>query len=214
MAAHPELIDVNGTEKELHYFWNHINSIDYNAEFDQIMLSVRGNSELWVIDHSTTTEEAPGHSGGKYGKGGDLLYLWGNPLTYSAGNKNDQTLFEQHDCQWIEPGCPGNGNILIFNNGLKRPDGNYSSVDEIVSPVDSLGFYSLTIGNAFEPQAPLWVYTAANKTDFFSEAISGAQRLPNGNILIDDGVHGVFWEVTPEKEIVWEYVCPVIKKAP
>jgi hypothetical protein len=214
ITAHAELIDVNGTGNKVHYFWNHMNSIDYNEKFDQIMLSVRGNSELWIIDHSTTSEESAGHSGGNYGKGGDLLYRWGNPLAYGAGDKNDQTLFDQHDCQWIESGCPGEGNILIFNNGLKRPDGNYSSVDEIAPPVDTLGFYSLTMGNAFKPQVALWIYMAPKKSDFFSEAISGAQRLPNGNTLIDDGVHGVFWEVTPEKEIVWEYICPVDREGP
>jgi len=213
-TSHPGLIDVNGMGEEVHYFWNHMNSIDYNAELNQIMLSVRGNSELWVIDHSTTTEEATGHSGGTYGKGGDILFRWGNPLTYGAGDQTDQTLFEQHDCQWIEPGCPGEGNILVFNNGLNRPDGSYSSVDEIVPPVDSNGFYALTAGSAFEPEEALWIYTTPNKTDFFSEAISGAQRLPNGNTLIDDGVHGTFWEVTPGKEIVWEYICPVDRNGP
>jgi hypothetical protein len=48
------------------------NSIYYNEALDQIMLSVRGNSEVWVIDHGTTTTEAAGHAGGRYGKGGDL----------------------------------------------------------------------------------------------------------------------------------------------
>jgi len=214
-ASHPELVDVNGTNKQLSYFWNHMNSIDYNAEFDQIMMSVRGNSELWVIDHSTTTEEAAGHSGGTYGKGGDLLFRWGNPSTYSRGDRNDQMLFEQHDCQWVEPGKPGEGNILVFNNGLSRLDGsNYSSVDEIVPPVDSSGFYILAAGSAFEPHELLWTYTAPNKTDMYAEAISGAQRLWNGNTLICDGTHGTFLEVTPVKELVWEYNCPVDNNGP
>lgn len=96
-AAHPELVDVNGSGGKVAAFWNHMNSIHYNPELDQIMMSVRGNSELWVIDHSTTTEEAAGHSGGRYGKGGDLLYRWGNPSTYGAGDRNDQQLFQRHD---------------------------------------------------------------------------------------------------------------------
>lgn len=212
VADHPELVDVSGTGRRVHYFWNHMNSIDYNAELDQIMLSVRGNSELWVIDHSTTTEEAASHSGGRYGKGGDLLYRWGNPATYSAGNASDRTLFEQHDAQWIEAGYPGEGNILVFNNGLRRPDGNYSSVDEIVPPVDENGNYTDPMpGSAYEPTVQTWVYTAENQADFYSEAISGAQRLPNGNTLICDGVHGIFFEVSPQGEIVWKYVNPVVK---
>ena len=178
-ADHPELVDPNGSGGRIAAFWNHMNSIDYNPELDQIIMSVRGNSELWVIDHSTTTEQAASHAGGTYGKGGDLIYRWGNPSTYSTGDNKDQQLFQQHDTQWIEPGCPGEGNMLIFNNGLKRNDGSsYSSVDEIVPPVDENGFYSLTSGSAFGPESILWTYYAENKSDFYSEAISGAQRLP------------------------------------
>jgi len=205
-SNHPELINIHGTGEELHYFWNHMNSIDYNPELDQIIMSVRGNSELWIIDHSTTTEEAAGHTGGSSGKGGDLLYRWGNPATYGRGI--DQKLFEQHDAQWIEQGIPGAGNILIFNNGLSRPDGNYSSVDEIVPPVDANGNYFMADGEAFGPLEQIWTYHGENKSDLYSEAISGTQRLPNGNTLICDGTHGVFLEVTPEKEIVWKYVSP------
>jgi hypothetical protein len=214
VADHPELIDVHGSGGNIRPFWNHMNSIDYNEEFDQIILSVRGNDEIWIIDHSTTTEEAAGHTGGNSGKGGDLLYRWGNPQTYDIGNANDQKLFEQHDAQWIETDCPGEGNILIFNNGNNRPGGSYSSVDEIVPPVDSNGNYDYTPGSPYAPEDPIWVYTAENPTDLFSEAISGAQRLPNGNTLIDDGVHGTIFEVTPEKEIVWLYVNPVINTGP
>ena len=105
--------------------------------------------------------------------------------------------------------------MLIFNNGLKRNDGSsYSSVDEIVPPVDENGFYSLTSGSAFGPESILWTYYAENKSDFYSEAISGAQRLPNGNTLICDGTHGRLFEVTTEGEVVWDYINPVVKEGP
>ena len=63
----------------------------------QIMLSVFEFSELWVIDHSTKTAEAAIHEGGRSGKGGDLLYRWGNPRAYRAGTVKDQKLFGQHN---------------------------------------------------------------------------------------------------------------------
>ena len=72
----------------------HTNSIDYNEEFDQILISVCNFNEIWVIDHSTTTAEAAGHTGGNSGKGGDLLYRWGNPAAYRAGTTSDQKLFK------------------------------------------------------------------------------------------------------------------------
>jgi hypothetical protein len=214
ISAHPELIDVQSNGgRETVAFWNHMNSIDYNPGLDQILLSVRGSSEIWIIDHSTTKTEAAGHSGGKSGKGGDLLYRWGRSQAYGAGSTSSQQLFQQHDAQWIDPGLPGAGNILIFNNGLSRPAGLYSTVDEIVPPVDENGNYTLTSGS-YGPTNILWTYKANPPSSLYSEAISGCQRLPNGNTLICDGTHGVITEVNSSGEIVWEYVNPVVATGP
>jgi len=207
VGQHPELVDINygaedGKERA---DWNHINSIDYNEELDQIILSVHNQHEIWVIDHSTTTEEAAGHSGGNSDKGGDLLYRLGNPQTYRAGESSDQKFFGQHDAQWIPQGYPGQGDILLFNNGEGRPEGQYSSVEEFIPPVDGNGTYYLLPGSAYGPNEPTWIYTADNPSDFFAGYLSGAQRLPNGNTLICDGDHGVFFEVTQEGKMVWTY---------
>jgi hypothetical protein len=201
VADHPELADFNFADG-VATSWLHTSSIDYNEAFDQILVSSHNLGEIWVIDHSTTTAEAAGHTGGNSGKGGDLLYRWGNPQSYRAGDENDQVFSGQHDAQWIEPWCPGAGNILVLNNGLER---NYASVDEIVPPVDSTGNYSYVPGSAYEPEAPIWTCTPAG---FHPMKYSGAQRLPTGNTLICDGPEGYFFEVTPEQETVWEYVNP------
>ena len=131
-----------------------MNSVDYNAALDQIVVSVHEFSEIWIIDHSTTTAEAAGHTGGRSGKGGDLLYRWGNPRVYRAGTKADQTLFAQHNAQWIPRGLPGEGHMLVFNNGGQRPDGSYSSVDELVLPVDGQGRYTREPGASYGPKKP------------------------------------------------------------
>lgn len=205
VGDHPELIDINYGVLTGFLDWNHFNSVDYNEEFDQILISSHVQNEIWIIDHSTTTEEAAGHTGGRYDKGGDLLYRWGNPQVYRAGNANNQHFFGQHDARWIESGFPGEGHITVFNNGFLRPGPSYSSVDEIVPPVDENGFYFLQPGYAYGPKEPIWNYSAENPTDFYSPIISGAERLPNGNTLICSGVPGLFFEVTHGKEIVWEY---------
>lgn len=206
VSAHPELIDINfgGNRAD----WNHINSIDYNEKFNQILLSVHEFDEIWVIDHSTTIEEAAGHSGGKYGKGGDLLYRWGNPQAYKQGTEDDKKYFRQHDGRWVEEGCPGEGNILVFNNGEGRPGGRYSSVDEIIPPVDENGFYEYTPGTAYGPEEQIWIYTMPNPSDMFSMMCGSSQRLPNGNTLICSASQGFFLEVTEENEIVWRYDNP------
>jgi len=206
-AAHPERIDVDCNGRPVPAFWNHGNSIAFNPQLGQIMLSARGCNEIWIIDHSTTTEEAAGSKGGRAGKGGDLLYRWGNPAAYGRGTSDDRQLFQQHDAQWIPEGCPGAGHILVFNNGLDR---GYSSVEEIVPAVDSRGRYAIEPGRPFGSDRPAWRYQATNPTDFYSSEVSGAHRLPNGNTLISAGVRGTFFEVTPAGETVWEYVNPVV----
>ncbi len=211
VSSHPELIDCDGDGRLLPCFWNHMNSIQYNAKFDQIILSVRGNSEIWVIDHSTTTQQAAGHTGGRYGKGGDLLYRWGNPACYKIGNSSTRKLFEQHDAQWIDSLCPGAGNMLVFNNGVGR---GYSSIDQFVPPVDSLGFYYRAPGAAFGPSAAVWTYTATPPSSMYAADISGSQRLPNGNTFICYGTLGNFLEVTAGGQLVWKYINPVINTGP
>jgi hypothetical protein len=189
--------------------WNHFNSVGYNPELDQIVVSVPHFSEIWIIDHSTTTAEAAGHTGGRSGKGGDLLYRWGNPRACRAGTKADQRLFAQHNANWIPRGLPGEGHMLVFNNGGRRPDGDYSSVDELVLPVDSDGRYTREPGAAFGPSQAAWSYRGAKKSDFYAFFISGAHRLPNGNTMICSGPNGTLFEVTPQKEVVWKYINPV-----
>jgi hypothetical protein len=208
VSEHPERVDVNCNGRGAPAFWNHMNSITYNAKLNQIMLSVRGCNEIWILDHSTTTQQAAGHTGGKSGKGGDLLYRWGNPAAYGRGGSRDRQLFEQHDARWIPDGFPGAGNILIFNNGLDR---GYSSLEEITPPMDASGAYAIAGNGAYGPSKPVWNYTAANKTDFFSSEISGAHRLPNGNTLVCAGVLGTFFEITPQGKTVWKYVNPVVR---
>jgi hypothetical protein len=165
-------------------------------------------NEIWILDHSTTKEEAKGHTGGRWGKGGDLLYRWGNPRTYRNGTRLEQRLFGQHNIQWIPKGLPGAGHLLVFNNGGSRKPEEYSSVDELVPPTDTDGHYIRPKRGPFGPDKPVWSYTAPNKKDFFSWFISGAQRLPNGNTLINAGAVGIVFEVTSEGETVWKFANP------
>jgi Arylsulfotransferase (ASST) len=188
--------------------WMHVNAVAYNAELDQIALSSPSFHEIWIIDHSTTREEAKGHTGGRWGKGGDILYRWGNPRAYRNGTSLEQRLFGQHNIQWIPKGLSGEGHLLVFNNGGGRKPVEYSSVDEFVPPTSKDGNYTRPKRGPFGPAQPIWSYTASNKKDFYSWFISGAQRLPNGNTLINAGAVGIVFEVTPESETVWKFANP------
>jgi hypothetical protein len=210
----PERIDINGdilgvarppanpTADILH-----VNGIAYNAELDQIVLSVPRFNELWVIDHSTTTAEARGSTGGWSGKGGDLLYRWGNPQAYGRGTEADRRLGFQHDTRWIAAGAPGAGHLMIFSNrhGGPGPNAGRTTVFEIAPPVGADGRYTLPAEGPFGPLDPAWTYAAA---DFSAQYISGAYRLPDGKTLISSGPQGRVFEVTPDGRIVWEYWSP------
>ena len=217
---HPELIDLNFLLEMISEHrkldpddWLHTNTVDYNPELDQIMLSPRHYSELWIVDRSATTEEARGHSGGNGGMGGDLLYRWGNPRAYGHGDADDQRLFWQHQTHWIAPGLPGAGNILVFNNGNELPgyERHYSSVDEIVPPVDGYG-YRRADGGAYLPDGLAWTYAAETPGDFYAPVASGTQRLPNGNTLVVHSTAGIIFQVTPDGRVVWEYVVPLDRR--
>ena len=206
VADSPELLDINflnNNNGEAN--WLHINSIQYNEQLDQIVLSSRRLSEIYVIDHSTTIEESASHSGGNYGKGGDFLYRWGNPIAYDKGTIDNQTLDSQHHAHWIQDGLTDAGKILIFNNGNAR---GYSSIDLISPPESAPGVYSYDVSTGYGPSVAEWTYTSPTPTDFFSAILSSGQRLPNGNTLICDGDSGYFFEITPTNQIVWEYINP------
>jgi hypothetical protein len=188
--------------------WMHINAVAYSAELDQVVLSSPHFCEIWIIDHSTTTEEARGHTGGRCGKGGDILYRWGNPRAYQRGSAVDRRLFFQHNIQWIPKDMRGEGHLLVFNNGLGRKPEQYSSVDEFIPPTDDDGNYVRPAHEPFGPEQAFWSYTASNPKDFFAWFVSGAQRLSNGNTLINSGAVGVVFEVTPQNEIVWKFANP------
>ncbi|MEM1319990.1 MAG: aryl-sulfate sulfotransferase [Bacteroidota bacterium] len=215
ISEHPELLNMDAISR---FDWEQresfmINGMGYNAELDQIALSVRKMSEVVIIDHTTTTQEAAGHTGGKYGKGGDILYRWGNPQNYGAGTSNDRFLFFQHNPHWIEEG-PHKGKMTCYNNGLNRPidttvEVNYSNVPIINTPVDADGFYpNLSPGEAHLPQAPDMIIGPETNTPFFSGYTSGAHIFPNGNVFITEGVRGRIFEINPAGQTVWQYTVP------
>ena len=158
------------------------------------MLSVRGFSELWLIDR---------------GSSGDIQYRWGNPIAYGRGSEEDHLLFKQHDCHWIEEGLPGAGEVLIYNNGNDRPEGYYSTVEQIKLPEIINGEYPIGDVLPYGPVASEWTYPESLDIDFFSQNVSGAQRLENGNTLICEGASGHIFEINEIGETVWDYINPV-----
>lgn len=113
---------------------------------------------------------------------GGFLWKWGPG---ELGHAHNPTLVD-------------NGNILIFDNGFHRP-----------ATSGGAGFaYSRVIEVDMKTNEIKWEYKDENPFSFFSPICGSAQRLPNGNTLICESTKGRIFEVTTEKEIVWEFTNP------
>lgn len=205
VADHPELLNINvqtsggmggpGGGGD----WFHVNGIHYNEELDQIAFSSRFLSEIFIIDHSTTSAEAASHSGGNSGKGGDFLYRWGNPSNYGAPGA--QVIpGAVHDIRWItNDGRPNAGYLQIFNN--TGGGGNSSTVDAWNPPLSADGYnYDWTPGQAYAPSTYEWRHECLD----YAWGQSAADRLPNGNTFVN--MSGEYmYEVDSLDNVVWQY---------
>jgi len=194
VADHPELLNINYNNSPQTTDWLHLNGVDYNPHLDQIVFSSHYMNEIYVVDHSTTTEEAAGHSGGNSGRGGDILYRWGNPAAYGAPGAN--VFHVVHNGHWVPEGCPRANDIVVFNNnGISN---NQSSVDIIDPPFDGYN-YSWTPGTAYEPDTYCWRHACNGH----SNSMSSSQQLPNGNMLICIAQAGFIYEIDSNQNMIW-----------
>ena len=207
ILEHPELINMGARPSTTRDEIFMINGFDYNEDLDQIVISVRLFSEVIIIDHSTTKEEAKGHTGGNLGIGGDIAYRWGNPENYERGSEDDRFLYLQHNPNWIKYG-EHKGKLIVFNNGLERPGLDYTNIPIISPPKDIDGNYILDGVQAYGPDAPDVIINEQNDLNIDSDYLSSAEVLYNGNILVSVGDVGRIIEFNPDLEVVWEYYVP------
>ncbi len=99
---------------------------------------------------------------------------------------------------------------MLFNNGNGRFP-QFSEVFILNPPTTTAGFYLLESDNTFGPENPDYIYAdmSAIPSPFSSNILSGADRLPNGNILICEGNTGEIFEIDSQENIVWKYINPV-----
>ena len=207
--------------------FTHQNALDYNQTLDQIVVNNDRMGEFYVIDHGGTFVVGDFEASKALAAGpeGDFIFRWGNPGLYDSGDvptydangdvtsEGDRMLFHHHDIQWIKEGLPGEGNFLVFENGSRRAGPHRSELIEIdpyagdypdapyLSEVDAGG----------PAEQVVWSFTSTQPNSFSSRNISGVQRLANGNTLGVAGRHGHVFQVTPDGEVVWEYIVPVLR---
>jgi hypothetical protein len=160
--------------------WQH-----FDPEVDRI--TPQDWREEWT--HANAVEELPE---------GDILVSFRNISTIAIIERRTgkirwrlgpEVLAQQH-----HPTLLPNGNILVFDNGTHRVNNpfTFSRVLEIDPATKRI----------------VWSYQDQPIFNFYSPYESSAQRLPNGNTFICEGVFGRLFEVTPEGQVVWEYVNP------
>lgn len=110
----------------------------------------------------------------------------------------------QHHARMIPHHLPGAGNILIYDNGgragLPPKTRSYSRVIEL-DPITKRIVWSYECSTMTE--ASCSAQSANSK--FYAAFMGSSQRLPNGNTLISELPTGRVFEVTPQRQLVWEY---------
>ena len=226
LAEHPERFDLNWGPGLAGDF-THQNALDYNQTLDQIVVNNDRMGEFYVIDHGGTFVAGDFEASKALASGpsGDIIFRWGNPGLYDSGevptynadgdvtSDGDRRLFHHHDTQWIKEGLPGDGNFLVFENGSRRAGPHRSELIEIDPYAgtypDAPYLSELEPGGGADQV--VWNFTSTQPNSFSSRNISGVQRLRNGNTLGVAGRHGHVFQVTPDGEVVWEYIVPVLR---
>ena len=169
-----------------------------HLDVDRHILTVNDRRDEW--SHGNTLAPVPSSLSPLLGgnERGGVLFSFRNISTVGIVDKASgeivwqlgyETLAQQHD-----PNVLPSGNVLIFDNGSHRRDAGlpFSRAIEVNPATNEI----------------VWEYTDNPAYNFFSAYISGVRRLPNGNTLITEGQFGRMFQVTPEGEVVWEYINP------
>lgn len=194
--------------------WMHINSMstlgrnrwydsgDMRFHPDNIIWSSRQANIIAIIDRQT----------------GKIVWQLGPYFTATEALRNMGQIIGQHHAHLIPRGLPGEGNILVFDNGGRAgygapnpgaPTGLDCAIRDH-SRVLEFNPDTLEIAWQYPPKAAGG--TGPIASTFYSSFVSSSQRLPNGNTLITEGLGGRLMEVTPAHEIVWEYLSPYTQK--
>ncbi len=195
--------------------WLHINSVSYLGEnhwYDEgderfapenLIWDSRNANILAIISKKT----------------GEIVWKLGPDYSENEKVKGIGQIIGQHHLHMIPKGLPGEGNLLVFDNGGWGGYGNPNPASP-TGTNNATRAYSRVLEIDPVSMEIVWSYTPedaghmlfANGDGFYSPYISSAQRLLNGNTLITEGADGRIFEVTYEKEIVWEYINPYFSR--
>jgi hypothetical protein len=173
--------------------WNHINSVSLlgpNKWYDAGDERFHPDNIIWSARHTNIIAIIDK-------KSGNLVWRLGPEFDATPELRRMEQIIGQHHPHMIPKGLPGEGNILVFER-------DFSRVLELDPTTLEIVWQYTPIEAGFLPPG--------RNDGFYSSFISSAQRLPNGNTLITEGAYGRLLEVTPDHELVWEYINPYFNK--
>jgi hypothetical protein len=179
----PYLVEMT-TDGKIVWEWRSWEHLDPVAD---PITAVQDDRDVWTVANGVS--EMPD---------GNLILSFRDISTVVMINRESGTIYWKLSAPPLAgqhaPYLLANGHILLFDNGPHRLDQSfpYSRVLEIDPATKEI----------------VWKFQEARVADFFSPRLSNAQRLPNGNTLINEGWFGRFFEVTSDGNLVWEYVNP------
>ena len=211
LARNPNIVSAGGGMGD----WMHINAIsklgpnkwfdegDMRFHPDNIIISGRDTNIMAIIERQT----------------GKIVWRLGPDYTATPTLRKLGQIIGQHHVHMIPRGLPGEGNILVFDNGGKAGYGSPNPAALTGNKIIGRDYSRVLEFNPVTLDV-VWKYSAAeagyhvpqDNFKFYSSYISAAQRLTNGNTLITEGADGRIFEVTPKYETVWEYVSPYFGK--
>ncbi len=165
-----------------------------------IIMDSRECNIMFIVSHET----------------GEIVWQVGPDFTKTPELRIFGTIVGPHHTHMIPKGLPGEGHIMVYDNGGWAGYGapnQFSKTGLKVSRRDGsrvVEFDPTTLEIVWECKGEEIGATDAPFTThyFYSPLTSDAQRLPNGNTFICEGTSGRFMEFTPDNELVWEYNYP------
>ncbi len=161
----------------------HLNGFSFDSATNSIIASFRNNSSVFKIDKKT----------------GRVVYDWGKHNVVKQKTDTNFWFFRQHG-----PVVMRNGNVLIYNNN-------------VVDDEKAVTFPRILIVNQplqNDQSKKIWEYEI--KIPELPGGHKGkegyALELPNGNILVCIGGLNKIFEITLDREVVWE--CTFEKYSP
>jgi hypothetical protein len=190
--------------------WLHINTVSlvgenkWNDQGDErfhpenVIITTRHASFIAIISRKT----------------GEIVWRYGPDFPI----KNDQAkvgrLIGPHDAHIIPKGLPGEGNILIFDNGGVSGYGlfGFPNLVRFYSRVVEFNPISFDIVKEYSHKNGVYPFPrCGDHHRFFSATMSSVQRLPNGNTLVTEGLSGRIFELSSANRVVWDYVYPDVR---